>query len=190
MPWIGHRSDQALERDIRTWLAHWNEQPRPFVWRKTANEILDKVAAYCHRISDSGHLHPVDDRSQDRVVPDGVSTGLLTRGAKVRAGPMRRLKPCGRAECRGVGDVHSGGVCSGIPRRGSDGRGPGSLGSRAHFVLVVRVGCFGSGRSGHPARGTMATDVLAASLRPMPPASTWARPSGGSRTAGHCPSVM
>ncbi|MFG2125644.1 IS630 family transposase [Streptomyces sp. NPDC048710] len=50
-----HRSVQALERDIRSWLADWNEQPRPFVWTKTADEILDKVAAYCRRISDSGH---------------------------------------------------------------------------------------------------------------------------------------
>ncbi len=50
-----HRSVQALERDIRAWLTDWNENPRPFVWTKTANEILNKVAAYCHRISDSGH---------------------------------------------------------------------------------------------------------------------------------------
>ncbi|WP_037855465.1 IS630 family transposase [Streptomyces sp. NRRL S-31] len=50
-----HRSVQALERDIRSWLADWNENPRPFVWTKTADEILDKVTAYCRRISDSGH---------------------------------------------------------------------------------------------------------------------------------------
>ncbi|MFF9010141.1 helix-turn-helix domain-containing protein [Streptomyces goshikiensis] len=50
-----HRSVQALERDIRAWLADWNEQPRPFIWTETADETLDKVAAYCHRISDSGH---------------------------------------------------------------------------------------------------------------------------------------
>lgn len=50
-----HRSVQALERDIRTWLADWNENPRPFAWTKTADEILGKVAAYCRRISDSGH---------------------------------------------------------------------------------------------------------------------------------------
>ncbi|WP_199820661.1 IS630 family transposase [Streptomyces sp. NRRL F-2664] len=50
-----HRSVQALERDIRSWLADWNDNPRPFVWTKTADEILDKVAAYCRRISDSGH---------------------------------------------------------------------------------------------------------------------------------------
>ena len=40
---------------IRAWLTDWNERPKPFVWTKTADEILDKVAAYCHRISDSGH---------------------------------------------------------------------------------------------------------------------------------------
>ncbi|GGP58090.1 hypothetical protein GCM10010247_33540 [Streptomyces calvus] len=50
-----HRSVQALERDIRSWLADWNDHPRPFVWTKTADEILDKVAAYCRQISDSGH---------------------------------------------------------------------------------------------------------------------------------------
>ncbi|MFJ3176631.1 transposase, partial [Streptomyces roseus] len=50
-----HRSVQALERDIRAWLTGGNEQPRPFVWTKTADEILDKDAAYYRRISDSGH---------------------------------------------------------------------------------------------------------------------------------------
>ncbi|SCF76260.1 Transposase, partial [Streptomyces sp. DconLS] len=50
-----HRSVQALERDIRAWVADWNDHPRPFIWTKSADEILDKVAAYCQRISDSGH---------------------------------------------------------------------------------------------------------------------------------------
>ncbi|MER7540820.1 IS630 family transposase, partial [Streptomyces sp. NPDC097704] len=50
-----HRSVQALEHGIRAWLADWNDDPRPFVWTKTADEILEKVAAYCRRISDSGH---------------------------------------------------------------------------------------------------------------------------------------
>ncbi|GAB1331993.1 IS630 family transposase [Streptomyces sennicomposti] len=50
-----HRSVQALERDIRNWLADRNERPRPFIWTKTADEILDEAAAYSRRISDSGH---------------------------------------------------------------------------------------------------------------------------------------
>ncbi|GFE13291.1 hypothetical protein Sgleb_13380 [Streptomyces glebosus] len=49
-----HRSVQALERDIRAWLADGKRKPRPFVCVKTADEILDRVAVYCKRISDSG----------------------------------------------------------------------------------------------------------------------------------------
>jgi hypothetical protein len=33
----------------------WNDEPKPFIWHKTANEILDNLANYCERISDSAH---------------------------------------------------------------------------------------------------------------------------------------
>ena len=50
-----HKSVAALEKDIREWIKTWNEDPRPFVWRKTADEILDSLARYCERISGAGH---------------------------------------------------------------------------------------------------------------------------------------
>ncbi|MFI1360268.1 IS630 family transposase [Streptomyces sp. NPDC020898] len=50
-----HRSVQALERDIRAWIADWNNNPRPYVWTKSADQILESLAAYCRRIKDSGH---------------------------------------------------------------------------------------------------------------------------------------
>lgn len=50
-----HKSVQALEKDIRSWIQTWHEDPRPFVWRKTAEEILNSLASYCRRIKDSGH---------------------------------------------------------------------------------------------------------------------------------------
>lgn len=50
-----HKSVQALEADIRTWIETWNEDPRPYVWTKTADEILDSIAAFCQRTSDAGH---------------------------------------------------------------------------------------------------------------------------------------
>jgi len=50
-----HRSTEALERAIRDYVAVTNRAPKPFVWTKTADEILASVARYCHRISDSGH---------------------------------------------------------------------------------------------------------------------------------------
>src|SRR5512132_857727 len=50
-----HKSVQALERDIRAWVADWNQHPRPFIWTKTAEEILESLARYCRRISGAGH---------------------------------------------------------------------------------------------------------------------------------------
>ena len=51
----GHPSlGQKLVSSIRTWITNWNDDPKPFVWHKTADEILGNLAAYCQRISDSG----------------------------------------------------------------------------------------------------------------------------------------
>jgi transposase len=50
-----HRSTRQLEDAIRHYLEVTNADPKPFVWTKTADEILDKLANYCSRISDSGH---------------------------------------------------------------------------------------------------------------------------------------
>ncbi len=49
-----HRSVRELERSLRQWTVMWNEDPKPFVWTKTADEILEKLAKYCRAISDSG----------------------------------------------------------------------------------------------------------------------------------------
>jgi hypothetical protein len=50
-----HRSVKELNADIRDWLEHWNENPKPYVWTKTADQILETLAAYCQRITGSGH---------------------------------------------------------------------------------------------------------------------------------------
>jgi transposase len=50
-----HRSVAQLEQAIQGWIQRWNDNPRPFVWTKTADEILDSIATYCQRINDSGH---------------------------------------------------------------------------------------------------------------------------------------
>jgi transposase len=41
-----HRSTKELEAAIGTWINTWNADPKPFVWHKTANEILESLAAY------------------------------------------------------------------------------------------------------------------------------------------------
>ena len=48
-----HKSVQALESDIRDWIEHWNEDPKPFAWTKTADEILNSLAEYMSKISDA-----------------------------------------------------------------------------------------------------------------------------------------
>jgi len=50
-----HRSVHALEKDIRNWVQAWNEDPKPFVWTKTAEQILQSIARLLQRINGAGH---------------------------------------------------------------------------------------------------------------------------------------
>jgi transposase len=50
-----HRSTRTLEAAILAYIALSNTAPKPFVWTKTADEILASVARFCHRISGPGH---------------------------------------------------------------------------------------------------------------------------------------
>src|SRR6202165_5707640 len=38
-----HKSVAALEKDVRGWIENWTQDPKPFVWTKTAAEILDSL---------------------------------------------------------------------------------------------------------------------------------------------------
>ncbi|GAA2258457.1 hypothetical protein GCM10010415_20200 [Streptomyces atrovirens] len=48
-----HKSVQALEKDIRDWIAVWNTDATPYVWTKTADESLERLASYLDRTPDS-----------------------------------------------------------------------------------------------------------------------------------------
>jgi len=50
-----HRSTRQLEQAIRDYLAVHNANPKPFVWNKTADDILASIKRFCMRISDSRH---------------------------------------------------------------------------------------------------------------------------------------
>jgi transposase len=50
-----HRSTRELQEAIRRYIEVTNARPKPFVWTKTADEILASVARFCHRICNSGH---------------------------------------------------------------------------------------------------------------------------------------
>lgn len=50
-----HRSVRELNADIRSWITTWNDNPRPYIWTKTADQILESIHRYCKRINDSRH---------------------------------------------------------------------------------------------------------------------------------------
>ena len=50
-----HRSVRALNADIRAWIETWNDDPKPYVWTKTADQILESISRYCTRINESRH---------------------------------------------------------------------------------------------------------------------------------------
>jgi hypothetical protein len=64
-----HKSVQAVEADIRSWVAVWHDNPRPFIWTKTAQEILE-----------SSHNYANGSQAQDTS-----RSGI--RSARQRAGP-------------------------------------------------------------------------------------------------------
>ena len=57
-----HKSIRQLENDITGWIATWNNNPRPYVWTKTADEILESLASYCRKVT--GYL------PQNLIQPD------------------------------------------------------------------------------------------------------------------------
>ncbi|HVX90323.1 MAG TPA: IS630 family transposase [Candidatus Paceibacterota bacterium] len=50
-----HRSTVELEQAIRSYLNVYNRDPKPFVWTKTADQILESIKRFCMRTSNSGH---------------------------------------------------------------------------------------------------------------------------------------
>jgi transposase len=50
-----HKNLYALEKDIRDWVTGWNENPRPFLWTKTADEIFERLNSYLQRIPGAAH---------------------------------------------------------------------------------------------------------------------------------------
>jgi transposase len=50
-----HRSTWELEQAIRRYLATYNDNPKPFNWTKSADDILRSIERFCLRTSDSVH---------------------------------------------------------------------------------------------------------------------------------------
>jgi transposase len=51
-----HCNVKELVADIESWAATWNEDPKPFVWHKTADRILERLAGYCQAVTATEHI--------------------------------------------------------------------------------------------------------------------------------------
>jgi transposase len=69
------RSTRQLETAIRDYLDRHNAQPKPFVWIKSAGDILNALAKYCERTNDSeqcetaGHWPSIERRTATKAIP-------------------------------------------------------------------------------------------------------------------------
>ena len=50
-----HTSVKDLKDSINAWTDNWNDNPRPFTWRKSADDIFETMASYLQRIPQTGH---------------------------------------------------------------------------------------------------------------------------------------
>lgn len=50
-----HRSTRQLEQAIKDYLDQHNANPKPFIWTKSADQILASIERFCLRISNSAH---------------------------------------------------------------------------------------------------------------------------------------
>ncbi|MCP4222436.1 MAG: IS630 family transposase [Actinomycetia bacterium] len=50
-----HANTRQLSTDIIAWAESWNDNPRPYTWTKTADQILESIKQICGRITNSGH---------------------------------------------------------------------------------------------------------------------------------------
>jgi transposase len=49
------RSTRSLEQTIRRYITATNDNPKPFIWTKSAEDILASIQRFCQRTSNSGH---------------------------------------------------------------------------------------------------------------------------------------
>ena len=73
-----HRSVRELNADIRAWIETWNDDPKPYVWTKTADQILESIATYCTANQRITTLALLQDRlERDEVRVDAALDGVL-----------------------------------------------------------------------------------------------------------------
>jgi len=69
-----HRSVRSLNKDIREWIETWNDDPKPYVWTRTADQILESSRHLLQPNNVSGHwFAPFADRTCAALAADSLS---------------------------------------------------------------------------------------------------------------------
>jgi transposase len=76
-----HRSVKQLEADVTAWIKAWNDDPKPFVWTKTADELLESLAGYLTRLNQSKRLRTLEGLGDGVVL---IRSSFRRRGWLVR----------------------------------------------------------------------------------------------------------
>lgn len=66
-------STRELENAIRRFIDHPNQHPKPFVWTKSADQILESAARFCKRTFDSVHQLDVEEYEKIPATADTIS---------------------------------------------------------------------------------------------------------------------
>jgi hypothetical protein len=70
--WFGFLAERIRRgARLRAWVTDWNEDPKPFIWTKTAEETLDSLARFYQRISGAGHQYC------SRISPSSMVRGVV-----------------------------------------------------------------------------------------------------------------
>lgn len=86
-----HRSATERETAILRYLDIHNEDPKPIIWTKTADQILANLARFCQRTLDSGHWRSMTSRTAS-AAPGSNRRTSKTVTASIRSTPSRQ--PC------------------------------------------------------------------------------------------------
>ncbi|MBP2316116.1 transposase [Azospirillum soli] len=76
------RSTHDLEQAIRRYVEATNADPKPFVWTKSADRILESVKRFCQRTSASNHSHVPFQGLWARVVVSGFGRSWRLEGRR------------------------------------------------------------------------------------------------------------
>lgn len=82
-----HTTAKNIAADIRAWVHTWNADPKPFVWHKTAEDIVDRLAGYRRAVNiGNWHMHRFSRTGRQVRGHPSARAGSAPRSARAKPG--------------------------------------------------------------------------------------------------------